>query len=305
MKITVCISSLMLGLSILTISACSKGGGSQGTKVGEFLKTPTGYTYYLYERGNGRKINVGEVAYFNVIEMMDDTVMLQNSYQDGKLRKNVITEAGQITREVGPIMDVLREMHIGDSVSFSLTPRDLNIPTEAFQFDHLTYFIRLMEIKSQAQFQAEKDSMQAVFDHYVDSVRMLLEPMKQRLKEDIAAWKGAYADKIQRTPSGIEYYIHEMGTGMQTDPGVPVFINFVGAFEDGTIFDDSYHDGRPFAFTFGRGAVIKAWDDIFQYLPRGTVATMWIPANLAYGEAGSPPTIPPNANLFYFVEVIE
>ncbi|MCB0602217.1 MAG: FKBP-type peptidyl-prolyl cis-trans isomerase [Saprospiraceae bacterium] len=302
---TTFLGCIVLSIGLLSFGSCSKGSKSGGTEVGEFLKTPTGFTYYLFERGPGRKINVGEVAYFNVIEVMDDSVVLQNSWVDRKLRKNQISEAGQISRDVGPIMDVLREMHIGDSVSFTLTPRDLNIPTEAFQFDHLTYFMKLEKIKSQSQWQAEKDSMQAVFDHYVDSVRLLTEPMKQKLQADIKAWKGEYADKIQRTPSGIEYYVHTLGTGLVIENGVGVAINYVGALEDGTVFDDSYHDGRPYAFTFGRGTVIKAWDDIFQYLPRGSVATIWVPANLAYAEAGSPPAIPPNANLFFLVEVIE
>ena len=104
---------ILFCIGLLSFGSCSKGTKSGGTEVGEFLKTPTGFTYYLFERGPGRKINVGEVAYFNVIEVMDDSVVLQNSYLDHKLRKNQITEAGvHHHKMVGALL--LRGAYLGD-----------------------------------------------------------------------------------------------------------------------------------------------------------------------------------------------
>jgi len=61
----------------------------------------------------------------------------------------------------------------------------------------------------------------------------------------------------------------------------------------------------PFEFVVGDGAVISGWDQTFAKGRRlGEVVDLTIPFDLAYGEAGNPPTIPPNSDLRFKVEVI-
>lgn len=73
---------------------------------------------------------------------------------------------------------------------------------------------------------------------------------------------------------------------------------------DGSKFDSSRDRGKIFKFTIGQGQVIKGWDEGFASMKVGEKAMLKVRYDYAYGETGSPPTIPPKADLFFDVELL-
>jgi FKBP-type peptidyl-prolyl cis-trans isomerase len=74
---------------------------------------------------------------------------------------------------------------------------------------------------------------------------------------------------------------------------------------DGSMFDSSVERGDPFTFILGRGQVIKGWDEGIAMLHKGETAKLIIPYQLAYGEGGRPPVIPPKATLIFDVQLVD
>ncbi|KAM4127665.1 hypothetical protein ACJW30_02G107000 [Castanea mollissima] len=103
---------------------------------------------------------------------------------------------------------------------------------------------------------------------------------------------------------GLKKKLLKEGEGWDTPAGDEVEVHYTGTFLDGTQFDSSPDRGTPFKFKLGQGQVIKGWDEGIKTMKKGEKAVFTIPPELAYGESGSPPTIPPNATLQFDVELL-
>jgi len=114
---------------------------------------------------------------------------------------------------------------------------------------------------------------------------------------DQAATKGA-----EKTASGLVYIETGAGTGPQPAATDSVTVHYTGTLRDGTVFDSSHERGQPATFPLNR--VIPCWTEGLQKMKVGGKATLVCPAAIAYGDRGSPPTIPPGAVLKFEVELI-
>jgi peptidylprolyl isomerase len=107
------------------------------------------------------------------------------------------------------------------------------------------------------------------------------------------------------TSSGLKYIDEVVGTGESPKFGRPVTVHYTGTLENGTKFDSSVDRGQPYEFPIGVGRVIKGWDEGLMSMRVGGKRKLIIPPSLGYGPSGSPPAIPPNATLYFDVELLD
>lgn len=88
------------------------------------------------------------------------------------------------------------------------------------------------------------------------------------------------------------------------ETGDEVRVHYTGTLLDGTKFDSSRDRDDAFTFTLGKHQVINAWDVGVATMKIGERAKFECRADYAYGDRGSPPTIPANATLVFDVELL-
>jgi|GEM_PF-755880 len=122
---------------------------------------------------------------------------------------------------------------------------------------------------------------------------------------------------IPKTLYAIKYVDTVVGTGPLAESSVLgtsladskikwYSVRYTGWLTNGTKFDSSFDHpgGEPFPFPQGVHRVIMGWDSGFQGMHVGGKRRLFIPYQLAYGEAGKPPVIPAKSDLIFDVELV-
>ena len=107
---------------------------------------------------------------------------------------------------------------------------------------------------------------------------------------------------VQVTTSGLQYKVLKTAEGAKPKGDDIVEVHYRGTLVDGTEFDSSISRGQP--ASFGLNRVIKGWTEGLQLMPVGSKYQFVIPSELAYGQNGSPPKIPPHSTLVFEVELL-
>jgi peptidylprolyl isomerase len=95
------------------------------------------------------------------------------------------------------------------------------------------------------------------------------------------------------------------GNGQTVQPGQTVTVNYVGVLcKTGKEFDSSWSRHTPASFSLAPGSVITGWVQGIPGMRVGGRRELIIPANLAYGPTGRPPTIPANSPLVFVVDLL-
>src|SRR5262245_22924407 len=113
---------------------------------------------------------------------------------------------------------------------------------------------------------------------------------------------------MTKTDSGLQYADTKEGTGVQPKKGQICAVHYTGwLWENGAKgekFDSSTDGGEPIKFPVGQGKVIKGWDEGILGMKVGGKRQLLIPPDLGYGKGGYPGAIPPDATLYFEVELI-
>jgi FKBP-type peptidyl-prolyl cis-trans isomerase FkpA len=124
---------------------------------------------------------------------------------------------------------------------------------------------------------------------------------KRRAAEFLA--KAAQEEGAEQTASGLVYVEVEKGSGPSPRASDKVKAHYHGTLIDGSVFDSSVERDDPVIFPLT--AVIPCWTEGLQKMAVGGKAKLICPSDIAYGDSGRPPAIPPGATLIFEVELIE
>ena len=131
--------------------------------------------------------------------------------------------------------------------------------------------------------------------------------LKDQGEKNLAEGKSFLAENTKKTgvktlPSGLQYKVLSEGAGKTPKKSDTVTVHYRGTFMNGTEFDSSIARGQP--ATFKVDGVIPGWTEALQLMKEGAKWQLFIPAELAYGEKGMPPRIPPQSALVFDVDLI-
>src|SRR5262249_24555763 len=110
------------------------------------------------------------------------------------------------------------------------------------------------------------------------------------------------ADGSETWPSGLVYRSLREGTGPSPMATDVVKVHYRGTFPHGKEFDSSYSPRHPAEFPLNR--VIPCWTEGVQKMKVGGKAKLVCPPAIAYGSKGAGGAVPPNATLWFDVELI-
>jgi peptidylprolyl isomerase len=154
----------------------------------------------------------------------------------------------------------------------------------------------------------EETDVQATFEEAAPNESLANLAVPEALPEvvlDEEAMADFLESDLTTSTSGLQYVIEEEGTGPIPEAGNIVQVHYTGKLADGTVFDSSYDRGQPIAFPLGKSMVVPGWDEGIGLLSVGGKAKLIVPPELAYGESGVMGVIPPDATLYFEVELID
>ena len=111
--------------------------------------------------------------------------------------------------------------------------------------------------------------------------------------------------KAQTTPSGLKYVILEEGKGAKPAQGDAIQTHYTLRLNDGEKLDSSYDRNQPLDVTVGVTGLIQGWMEALTMFNKGTKVFLIIPAQLGYGDRGAGGVVPPNATLYFDMEVLD
>ena len=298
--------NLFILLTIFGICSCQQLSEIEklvGAKLDGEL-TP-GYGYINHSKLTGDKVAPGDIAYFDYYIMKNDSILFTNVGKGKPEKMPLPLDESTTAKQMKPMHTAFKQMTKGDSLTMFIHVD--SFPSKVQGMGDIKYVKQtfvLRDIKDQASYQAdiakerqEREAMAAAGKAREGEVATM---MTARAADYTS---GKLNKEIKTTATGLKYIIHEEGSGPKPVTGNNVMVQYYGTLTNGTMFDNSFKRGQAFNFPLGQGRVIKGWDEGIALLNEGAKATFFIPHHLAYGERGSPPTIPPKSELLFYVEL--
>jgi len=290
-------------VSILIALFSCKSGESSTSSITK--TTASGYNYKFHKDAAGPVAQVGEQIIFD-IDMLDDKGTVIQNMRNAPTRPNAQIPPEGYGGQANPVIDCLRLMGEGDSLSLIIPKDSLKSAAPGFeQSTYIEYVIAVKEVLSAEAFKArvEEDTKKAEAD--MESIKSQEKEKLQEYGLHLNAYKeGSYDGKTKDLGEGLVMYIIEEGTGDKIKKGQLAEVHYFGYLMGGRCFDNSYKYGRAYGVNVGQNSVLQGWERALLEMKEGTKALIVIPPDLAYGEKGSG-VIPKNSTLAFYMDVTD
>ncbi len=289
---------LLTALSILMLNACSNIG---------FEKTKSGLEYKIISGSEkGDSLKHGDIVKFEYRITFKDS-MVTNSY-DFMPVYDQVDSVGRFH----DFSEFLTKMKVGDSaVSYQL----YDTLEKNSQFGVPPYMKKgdkqQMTIKITAVFKPKDGKLAR--DFAIEDYTKEMDKYKAAELAEIEKYLQLKKISAEKVNNNLYVVIDQEGTGKQADSGQLVGIKYSGYGFDGQYFDSNTDSTRQtqkhpldtfFFVSKAEGAIAGMLEGITKF-KKGSKGRMFIPSILGYGPQGSPPSIKPNQNLIFDVEVVE
>ena len=292
--------SIIIFIGAILISSCTTGQNGAKNQTVKLKQNDAEYT--VLKKGNGKSSAPGDYILFSILLKGNDGNVLVDRREESKWAKEKVRDVDSTTQA---IVEMIYNLSEGDSVKMLIPLDQANKPKGLENVDTLIYFIKAEEILDEEGMNKKMEEEKAKQAKKLEAAKVVEEAVATKVNGLLADYKaGKLKDKLQKTESGVEYFVVEKGNGPKVEKGNNVKVAYYGVLkEDGKMFDNSFSRGEDIEFNAGQGMMIKGWDDAMLDLNEGDKAILFIPYNLAYGEAGRAPVIPAKADLVFYIEV--
>ena len=270
---------------------------------GQKMKLPvTGAEFEYLKKGNGQLGKVGDYVQFGLLVTGDDGQILADRRQVANFGMEQIREKDSTMM---PIVELIYSLTVGDSVQMIVPLEEGSKPQGLEHLNSLIYILKCEKLFNEAEMQAmqaEEAEKQAKLMEAGKEIEAKIAIVVADLINKYNA--GELKNSLVKTDTGLEYFIVEKGNGNIIQTKELISVDYYGALiADSKMFDNSFSRGQKLQFNAGAGQMIKGWDEAMLLLGHGDKAILFIPYELAYGEAGRPPVIPEKAGLAFYIEI--
>jgi FKBP-type peptidyl-prolyl cis-trans isomerase len=274
-------------------AGCQRPLWKQQTKGFEIYEDASFWYQWFGEDKQSRKPQEGEQVWIDYAICKGDSILNSSFGQTDPILVQI--PAPQFSNFFTNALQLMGE---GDSlqvkVKAATIPELLGDYALLFEEEEalVDFRFKLYEIKSKTSVEAEETAQ-----------TKQLAAVEQKIKETIVSYQKKEIT-LPKTKTGLEHLIYNKGGEPSVMVGDEVAMHYLCYDQDGTKIDESFDDMVPLKFKVGSNAIIDGISQGVLLLGEGGAAFLAVPPELAYGEEGSPPTIAPHSQLFFYIELI-
>lgn len=173
-------------------------------------------------------------------------------------------------------------------------------PTEDVIIEHVSIIKKGDQYKNYnggKAFEAAQAAHKAKIEAIEKEAQLAMQKEIERQKE--------LTTQAKKTESGLMYVVLEEGNGAMPSAGDELEVHYTLRLEDGEKLDSSFDRNQPLTAVVGETQLIQGWMEALTMFKKGSKVFLIIPSDLGYGPQGAGGVIPPNATLYFDMEILD